>query len=370
MSLPVTPLATHAARMERAQRLLAANLIDWLIVGPGSDLQYFTGLRGHDSERLSVLLLPAAGKPAWVVPVLEAPLLDGIADLLAIHRWGEADDPAARCASVMGGGAPVVAVTESLRAAFVLRLQGALPQASWVEATPVLRPLRMVKDAHEIAVLEEAARLTDEAWVRFLDERIIGLTERQAMRRLVEVTTDMGLGPGFCHAGSGPFSASPHHGGGDRVIQPGEAVVFDWGGTLEGYNSDVTRTVWTGGEPDPEFARIYQIVLEANEATLAAARPGVACQDLDTTARDLITAAGYGEYFIHRVGHGLGLSLHEEPYLVQGNSLPLEAGMVFSDEPGIYLPGRFGVRVEDTVVCTPDGARKINHAPRDLRVMQ
>ncbi len=370
MSLPVTPLATHAARMERAQRLLAANLIDWLIVGPGSDLQYFTGLRGHDSERLSVLLLPAAGKPAWVVPVLEAPLLDGISDLLAIHRWGEADDPAARCASVMGGGAPVVAVTESLRAAFVLRLQGALPQASWVEATPVLRPLRMVKDAHEIAVLEEAARLTDEAWVRFLDERIIGLTERQAMRRLVEITTDMGLGPGFCHAGSGPFSASPHHGGGDRVIQSGEAVVFDWGGTLEGYNSDVTRTVWTGGEPDPEFARIYQVVLEANEATLAAARPGVACQDLDTTARDLITAAGYGEFFIHRVGHGLGLSLHEEPYLVQGNSLPLEAGMVFSDEPGIYLPGRFGVRVEDTVVCTPDGARKINHAPRDLRVMQ
>ncbi|MGI9253872.1 MAG: M24 family metallopeptidase [Thermomicrobiales bacterium] len=366
----MTPLSTHAARIERAQRMLAATHIDWLICGPGADLQYFTGLRGHDSERLSVLMLPSSGRPAWVVPVLEAPLLDDLGDLVTVHRWEEADDPAAAAAAVMGGGAPVVALTESLRAAFVLRLQKALPGASWIEATPTLRPLRMVKDAQEIALLEEAAHLTDEAWVRFLETSIIGLTEREAMRRLVEITTSMGLGPGFCHAGSGPYSASPHYGGGDRVIGPNEAVVFDWGGTLEGYNSDVTRTVWTGGAPDPEFARIYQTVLEANEATLAAAGPGVPCETLDRTARDLITAAGYGEYFVHRVGHGLGLSLHEEPYLVAGNTLPLQAGMVFSDEPGIYLPGRFGARIEDTVVCTDTGARKINHAPRDLRVMQ
>jgi Xaa-Pro aminopeptidase len=369
MSRFTTPLATHAERMRRAQRLLAGNGIDWLVCGPGADLQYFTGLRGHDSERLSVLLLPASGDPAWVVPVLEAPLLDGLRDLLSVHPWDESGDPAAAAAAVMGGGTPTVAITESLRGSFVLRLQGALPGASWVEATPALRPLRMVKDAHEIAILEEAARLTDAAWEQFLETSIIGLTEVEATRRLTDLTTAMGLGPGFGHCGSGPFSASPHHGGGDRVIGPNEAVVFDWGGTLEGYNSDVTRTVWTGGEPDPEFARIYQIVLDANEATLAAARPGVPCEALDTTARDLITAAGYGEYFIHRVGHGLGLSLHEEPYLVQGNQLPLEAGMVFSDEPGIYLPGRFGVRVEDTVVCTEDGARKINHATRELRVM-
>ncbi len=171
---------------------------------------------------------------------------------------------------------------------------------------------------------------------------------------------------GIC--ASGPNSASPHYHTGDRVIAEGDAIVFDFGAELDGYLSDMTRTVVIG-DPSDEYRKVYDIVLRANQAAFEAVRPGVPCEDIDKAARDLITEAGYGEYFIHRVGHGLGLDVHEDPYLVKGNTTPLAPGMVFSDEPGIYIPGKFGVRIEDTVVCTEDGAERLNGAPKDLTVM-
>jgi len=373
MTMPETSpnpaVAVHPERLRRAQAELARHGIDWLLCGPGADLQYLTGLRGHYSERMSVLLLPRAGEAAWVVPVLEAPLLDGIAGFVRAERWDETEDPAARVARVTAG-ASEIAVNETLWSAFLIRLQAAMPDVLWREATPVLRALRMVKDAREIALMREAAHRTDAAWEEFIRTPIAGLTEKAALQRLLDLTYAKGLGANFGMCASGPFSASPHYSGGDRVIQPGEAVIFDWGGTLEGYNSDVTRTVWVGpGEPDPEFARAYAVVLDANEATFRAVRPGVPCEELDATARRVIEAGGFGEFIMHRVGHGLGLSIHEEPYLVSGNALPLAAGMTFSDEPGVYLPGRFGVRVEDTVLCTADGAERLNEATRELTVM-
>jgi Xaa-Pro aminopeptidase len=244
-----------------------------------------------------------------------------------------------------------------------------MPRARWAEGGQLLRPLRMIKDEREMALLAEAARRTDESWEEFLSFSITGLTEREVRDRLMGLLAARGLQPVFCNVGSGPNGASPHQTASDRVIGPGDAVVCDWGGTLQGYNSDVTRTVHVG-EPSPEFVRAYEAVLAANQAAFEAVRPGVPCQEIDRAARRTLTGAGYGDAFIHRTGHGLGLSLHEEPYLVEGNTLPLAEGMVFSDEPGVYFPGQFGIRIEDTVVCTADGGRRLNEATRTLRVMR
>jgi Xaa-Pro aminopeptidase len=227
----------------------------------------------------------------------------------------------------------------------------------------------MRKDAAEVAAQREVARRTDVAWAAFLESGpIAGLTETQAMERLSGLMAAQGTVPMFGICASGPHSAMPHHHTGDRVIQQGDAIVFDFGAELDGYLSDMTRTVFIG-EPTDEQRKVYEIVLRANQAAFEAVRPGVPCEDIDKAARDLITAEGYGDAFIHRVGHGLGMDVHEDPYLVNGNTMPLAEGMVFSDEPGIYLAGNFGVRIEDTVLCTEDGALRLNAAPKDLTVM-
>jgi Xaa-Pro aminopeptidase len=359
----------YADRLRRAQAEMARQGIDLLVVGASADLLYLIGYEGHESERMSVLVLPRDGGPHYVVPGLEAPLLQKQRDLLQIIPWEETEDPAAKVAAVAGGAAlGTIAAGDELWSVFTLRLQRAMPRARWTEGGQLLRPLRMIKDEREIALLAEAARRTDESWEEFLSLSITGLTEWEVRDRLMELLKARGLTPVFCNVGSGPNGASPHQTASDRVIGPGDAVVCDWGGTLEGYNSDVTRTAHVG-DPSPEFARAYEAVLAANQAAFDAVRPGVPCQDIDRAARHVLTQAGYGDAFIHRTGHGLGLSLHEEPYLVGGNTLPLAEGMVFSDEPGVYFPGQFGIRIEDTVVCTAHGGRRLNEATRALRVM-
>jgi Xaa-Pro aminopeptidase len=348
---------------------MARQGVDLVVVSASADLLYLIGYEGHESERMSVLVLPRDGAPRYVVPGLEAPLLSAQGDLLQIVPWEETEDPAAKVAAVAGAAAlGTIAAGDELWSVFTLRLQRAMPRASWAEGGQLLRPLRMIKDEREIALLAEAARRTDASWEEFLTSSIAGLTEWEVRDRLLALLAARGLTPVFCNVGSGPNGASPHQTASDRVIGPGDAVVCDWGGTLEGYNSDVTRTAHVG-EPPPEFVRAYEAVLAANQAAFEAVRPGVPCQEIDRAARDVLTRAGYGDAFIHRTGHGLGLSLHEEPYLVEGNTLPLAEGMVFSDEPGVYFPGKFGIRIEDTVVCTADGGRRLNEATRTLRVM-
>ena len=361
---------SHAERIKRLQAQLPRDGVDLAVFGPSADLFYLTGFDAHLSERLNLLVVPASGRPSLVVPTLEAPTVGDAARLVALHTWADHEDPVALAASVIGDvEGKTIAVGNQLWSAFLLRLQSRLGQGSWVEAAPIMRPLRMIKDAAEIEAMAEVSRRTDEAWEEFIQgPPISGLTETQALKRLVELTEKRGLKVGWGLCASGPNSASPHHQAGDRVIQEGDSVIFDWGGVLNGYNSDVTRTVHVG-PPSEEFKRVYQVVLEANQATFDAVKPGVPLQELDRVARKVITDAGYGEAFLHRVGHGLGLEVHEEPYLVEGNELPLAAGMIFSDEPGIYLEGNLGVRIEDTVVCTEDGARKLNNATRDLLCM-
>ena len=367
-TLPTADLAVYAARLARAQAELARHGADALLVGPSADFFYLTGYNAHTSERLTMLVLPAEGDPAIVVPTLEAPLLADRRDLFALHVWTETEPPTAIVAG-LAGSPDVVAVGDQLWTAFLLKLQAAIPGARWLGATEILRPLRMLKDAREVALMREVGRRTDEAWAEFVTRPLSGQTEAEAIDRLSALTRGNGVVANWGICASGPNSASPHHHTGDRVIQPGDAVVFDWGGTLEGYFSDVTRTVHVG-EPEPEFRRVYDLVLRANQATLDAVRPGVECQELDRVARNLIAAEGYGDAFIHRVGHGLGLEVHEEPYLVSGNTMPLAEGMVFSDEPGVYLAGRFGVRIEDAVVCTATGGERLNEATRDLLVLE
>ncbi len=362
-------LAIYHDRLARAQAELVHQGVDYLMVGISSDLYYLLGYEGHASERLTMLILPQSGKAAVVVPKLESPLLAARRDLADHLIWEETEAPTALASRFVGDAAGItVAVNDHLYSSFLLKLQAALPGAIWVSANDTLKTLRMIKDAREVELLHEAGRRTDVAWEQFIATPLSGQTETQAMQRLVELTRSQGLDINFGICASGPNAASPHHHTGERVIQAGDSVVFDWGGSLEGYTSDVTRTVHVG-EPDAEFRTVYETVLRANQAALDAVKPGVACQEVDRAARAVISEAGYGDAFLHRLGHGLGLDVHEEPYLVERNTMPLAAGMVFSDEPGIYLAGRLGVRIEDAVVCTETGGMRLNEATRELVVV-
>jgi Xaa-Pro aminopeptidase len=364
------PSAVYRERIERAQAEMKRQGIDLLLIGPSSDLKYLTGYDAHLSERLNLLIVRPSGKPALVVPVLEAPLARSAAEFVDIHEWQETESPSELVASLVGDvSGQSIGVSDQLWSTFLLRLQSAMPGADWISGQAVMRPLRVTKDEKEIELLAEVSRRTDEAWHEFIEGGAIsGLSETSAMERLAGLMAKRGLRSAFGICASGPNSASPHHHTGDRIIQTGDVVIFDWGGTLEGYHSDVTRTVFVG-QPTDEFRKVYDIVKRANQATLDAVKPGVPCEDLDKVARDLITKEGDGEAFLHRVGHGLGMDVHEDPYLVGGNTTPLAPGMVFSDEPGIYLEGKFGVRIEDSVVCTETGGRRLNEASRELTVM-
>jgi Xaa-Pro aminopeptidase len=235
----------------------------------------------------------------------------------------------------------------------------------------------MTKAPEEIALLRAAAQAADRVVDQVAAGRLLGRTEADVSREVRDRLVDEGHDQAdFAIVGSGPNSASPHHDASDRVIQEGEPIVLDIGGTMAGYCSDTTRTLWVTGDapaptdaPDPEFRQLYALVEAAQAAGRAAVRPGVACEAIDAAAREVITAGGHGPHFIHRLGHGIGLETHEEPYLVAGNAEPLRAGSAFSVEPGIYLEGRYGARLEDIVVCGSDGPIVLNESSRELRVV-
>lgn len=363
-------LDTYANRIDRARTAMEQEGLDFLVVGPSSDLLYLTGYDAHVSERLNLLIIGKNGEAAMVVPVLEAPLYAGRESLAPTITWDETDTPTLKVAEFIGDATgKTIGVANNLWASFLLRLQNHVPGAKWESGNDVMRSLRMTKDAAEIEALAEVARRTDAAWAAFVEgARITGLSESEAARKLGEYMEQQGLEWKGGIAASGPNSASPHHHTGDRVIQTGDAIVFDWGSTWKGYHSDITRTVFIG-EPTDEYRLVYETVKRANQAAFEAIKPGVAAQEIDRAARKVITDAGYGEAFIHRTGHGLGLDVHEEPYIVEGSELPLEVGMVFSDEPGIYLAGKFGVRIEDIVYVTEEGGVRFNEASRDLTTM-
>ncbi|HWH37003.1 MAG TPA: Xaa-Pro peptidase family protein [Candidatus Limnocylindrales bacterium] len=396
MSRSVISGERYAERLARTQALLPAHDAAALLIGVGADLVWLTGYAAMPLERLTMLVLAPEGRPTLVVPRLElaaaqtAPAVRG--GLLEVATWRETESPFELVADLLAasksrpeiqlgplGGAwgrlGALLVSDSLRAAFLLNLQAAVPDAAFGIASPVLGPLRAIKDAEEVALLRQAAEAADRVVEQICSGRLVGRTEvdvaREVSERLVGEGHDSAA---FAIVASGPSSASPHHEASDRIIAAGEPIVLDIGGRLGGYYSDITRTLWVTGDegvgPTEDFARLYEVLESAQAAGRERVAVGVAAQEVDAAARAVIDEAGLGEHFIHRTGHGIGLEGHEDPYIVAGNDEPLAAGHAFSVEPGIYLDGRHGARLEDIVVCSAAGADSLNRASRALRVIR
>ncbi|MFM7718380.1 MAG: aminopeptidase P family protein [Actinomycetota bacterium] len=354
-------------RRDRAVGSLEAAGLDALLVAPGPDLEYLAGYAAPPLERLTLLVLSRRRNPVLVVPLLERPAaLATPARDLEVVGWTDGEDPYALVRSLTGQGRH--AVTDRTWGSHVLAL-GRAGLGDLVAAGEALPLLRAVKDPEELAALRAAGRGADAAFAAIATGRFAGRRERDVADDLARLL----LGNGhervdFTIVGSGPNAASPHHEPSDRTIVAGDAVVLDFGGVAGGYCSDITRTVFVG-EPTAEQRRVHDVVRAAQQAAFEAVAPGVEAQAVDRAARAVIEDAGYGERFIHRTGHGIGREVHEPPYIIEGNATPLEVGMTFSDEPGIYLPGDFGVRIEDQLAVTATGAERLNDATRELLVV-
>ncbi|MEU5440570.1 aminopeptidase P family protein [Streptomyces griseofuscus] len=360
--------ADHKARMERAARAAADAGLAGLLVAPGPDMVWLTGYTPTAvTERLTLLVLAPGQAPVLVVPTLEAPDAEHsvAGEALTLRDWTDGKDPYAVTGELLDGRGRY-GISDNTWGMHVLGLQRTLPDSSYAALTDALPMLRAVKDAAEVELLAAAGAAADAAFEEIRKVTFAGRRESDLGRDLAALLRRFGHSQvDFTIVGSGPNGANPHHEVGDRVIQRGDMVVLDFGGLKDGYGSDTTRTVHVG-EPTEEERRVHDIVREAQEAGYQAVRPGVACQEVDRAARKVITDAGYGEYFIHRTGHGIGVTTHEPPYMIEGEELPLVPGMCFSVEPGIYLPGRFGVRIEDIVTVTEDGGRRLNNTGREM----
>jgi len=348
---------------------MEATGVDVLLVSVGSDLPYLTGYEAMPLERLTMLVVPRDGDATLVIPRLEAPRVVEQPGAFTLRPWNETDDPVAIVAELAGRPA-TAAVGDTMWARFVVELLGHWPSdgTRYVRSTEVMNALRMCKDTAEIAALQAAGAAADRvaAQLHAGDIAMIGRTEAEVSAdisaRLLAEGHDV---VNFAIVAAGENAASPHHHPGDRVIRAGELVLCDFGGTMNGYCSDITRCV-SLGEPPSEVAEAYAVLHAAQAAGVAAGVVGAECQDVDRASRAVITDAGWGDHFIHRTGHGIGMEAHEDPYMVEGNSLPIAPGHAFSVEPGIYVAGKWGMRLEDIVVATVDGPLSMNHADHAL----
>jgi Xaa-Pro aminopeptidase len=352
----------NEGRIDAARVGMSGRGVDALVLTIGSDLPYLTGYRAMENERITAFVLPASGDPVLVVPVLEEPRVESVVET---RSWGETEDPLAIIAGLVGP-ATTIAIGDQTWSRFLLGLQERLPDVTFVAAEPILAPLRMVKDESEIAALRAAGAATDRVVARLAETELSGMTERRLARLVDELTLDEGH-ERTAHAivAAGPNSASPHHEPTDRVVEAGDSVVVDFGGWLDGYGSDTTRT-FVVGEPPDGFDEAYEVLAVAQRSAVDAVKPGASAESIDAVARGIITDAGYGDRFIHRTGHGIGLDVHEPPYLVAGNGTELVPGMTFSVEPGIYASGRWGMRIEDIVAVTEGGVERLNRSDRRL----
>ena len=377
---PRISLERFEARLAACRVAVAERGFASLLLSVGPDLRYLTGFVGEPMERFTLLIVPREGPVALLVPRLEAqkaaetPLV--AAGSARVVPFDEGDDAATLVANMLRSDAAApIGVSDRMWSMHLLRLEAALPGRRFESASVVMRELRQVKDTDEARLLALAAEAADRAIEAMSAGSLADRTEadvsREIRRRLIDEGHDIA---DFAIVGSGPNSASPHHDATDRVIRAGEPVVLDIGGTRAGYASDTTRTVWVAGAagiaPEPEFVRVFELVRDAQARATAAIRPGVPAEQVDATARSVIADAGYADFFTHRLGHGIGLEVHEDPYIVAGNSTALEPGMAFSVEPGVYLPGRWGVRLENIVMCSETGATVLNRSSLDLRVLR
>ncbi|MDQ6657179.1 MAG: Xaa-Pro peptidase family protein [Actinomycetota bacterium] len=367
-----TPTEVLGNRIRRLGDEAAQAGADVVLIGPGADLRYFVGHSVSSHERFTCLAVTPGGAATLLVPTLERPGWNGtsVESLgMDIATWNDGQDPYAALAAMLPDGARTLAVDYYLPAVHALGMQSAVTGSALALAGGAIGELRMRKDPAEIAALAAAGAAIDRVQRRIGDWLRPGRTEREVAADIAAAIVEEGHAEAdFVIVGSGPNGASPHHDASDRRVNVGDMVVVDIGGpTPAGYFSDCTRSYLVGPSSDPDAAAVYDIVRRAQEAGAAAATAGTSCAAVDEASRSVIVAAGYGEYFVTRTGHGIGMEVHEHPYLVSGNTRPLEPGMAFSVEPGIYLPGRFGVRIEDIVVVGDDGApQRLNEAPTEL----
>lgn len=369
--VPFTP-EDYGARMARVTEEARQAGLDGIIVTPGPDLVWLTGYRPTAiTERLTMLVLSPQQGPTLLVPALERPdaeAAEGAASL-EVKDWADGADPYQVARDLLNREGRF-GVSDSAWAMHLLGLQHVLPRTSYRAITQALPMMRAIKDENELARLALAGTAADATYQEIIQRRFEGRHETEVAADLARLLREFGHEQvDFTVVGSGPNGANPHHEAGDRVIQRGDAVVLDFGGLMAGYGSDTTRTVCVG-EPSIEMLKVHDIVRQAQQAAFEAVRPGVACQEIDRVARAVIEEAGYGQQFIHRTGHGIGVTTHEPPYMVEGEDQPLQPGMCFSIEPGIYLTGRFGVRIEDIVTVTDRGGRRLNNTDHGLAIVR
>jgi Xaa-Pro aminopeptidase len=361
-----------AARMRRVVSAAVEKELAGVIVTPGPDLVWLTGYQPTAiTERLSMLVLSSDTEPTLLVPILERPDAEAAegAGSVSLVDWEDGTDPYEVAGPLLRPDGEF-GISDSAWAMHLLGLQRALPGSRYRSLTECLPMMRAVKDDNELMRLAAAGSAADSTYSEIVQRRFAGRRETEVAADLADLLREFGHEQvDFTVVGSGPNGANPHHEAGDRVIEPGDAVVLDFGGLRFGYGSDTTRTVCVG-EPSAEVQEVHEVVRLAQQAGVDAVRPGVSCQEIDRAARRVITDAGYGKQFIHRTGHGIGLTTHEPPYMVEGEEQPLVPGMCFSVEPGIYLAGRFGVRIEDIVTVTEDGGRRLNNTDHGLRLVE
>lgn len=362
-------------RLERLQTELQSRQLDCLVLIPGANLRYMTGLDFHLMERATIGFFPAKGSPVLVLPTLECPRFEAAHPFdAAVFGYSDTEGPAE---AIRQG---IMALPETQRLAVeYLRMrvhefklvQRHVPAAFLEDAQPAMDALRLTKSADEVSAMRKAIAITEGALEAVLRGLEPGMTEREiaAQISIAQLQRGGGVLPFEPIVLIGPNAALPHGTPGDRPLQPGDLILFDYGTTYNGYVSDLTRTFVFGKAPDARTREVYEIVKRANEAGRAAAKPGATCEEVDRAARKVIEDAGYGEYFLHRTGHGIGLDGHEGPYIREGNPMPLEVGMCFTVEPGIYIAGEFGIRIEDNLVITPEGADTLTMFDRELRIV-
>ncbi len=369
--------AVFAERLDRVRSALVANGVDAALVSVGPDLPWLIGYAAMPLERLTMLVVPAEGTPTLVIPGFEVPRVIEHEGLFSIDGWSETDDPIQRVIDLVGPASKLT-IGDHTWASFLVSLQHHLPNAAWLKGSDVIGPLRQVKDKAEIAALQRAADGVDVVAKALQSGEIplIGRTEADVSADLGRRIKSQGHAKvNFAIVASGPNAASPHHEPGDRVIQPNEPVLCDFGGTtaepegMPGYCSDITRMVYTG-EPPAEYREAFDVLFDAQAKGVAAAKVGTPAEDVDAAAREHMATADLDKWFLHRLGHGIGVEAHEDPYLVSGNSAPLVAGNAFSIEPGFYIEGKWGARIEDIVVATDDGPRSLNKADHQLAIVE
>ncbi len=361
-------------RIARLLQLAAQSKLNAVAIMPGPNMMYFSGLHFHLSERPTLAILPIAGPPALICPAFEATKTQRSSIQWQLFTYVDGQDPldAFRAAgrTLQLGGARMGIEAYMMRVLELRLLEKAAEALACEPADDLVAQLRMIKDGAEIAAMRRAVQITEQAMDDVIDAARAGMTERQVANLLTQALLQRGAESLAFDplVQSGPNTALPHATAGERVIQSGEPLLLDFGVAVDGYTSDITRT-FVLGQAGEEIARIYQLVKQANAAGRLAARPGVTGEDVDRATRKVIADAGYGAYFTHRTGHGLGLEGHEPPYIVEGNTVPLETGNTFTIEPGIYVPGLGGVRIEDDMLITEDGAESLTTYDRELRII-